>query len=123
MHIERTVPPPAGVDLVFTVPSAPHMNAAYNEAHANLPTERDYEFLDSNDSIYTAVYGRDNQLKFRPTEKRGVRFLMCGHTHGGHLALPGGRPIVMPSPMGRLYPWGFHDVNGMELFVSRGVGA
>lgn len=53
---------------------------------------------------------------------KGVRFMMCGHTHGGHLALPGGRPIVMPSPMGRLYPWGFHDVDGMELFVSRGVG-
>jgi predicted MPP superfamily phosphohydrolase len=24
--------------------------------------------------------------------------------------------------MGRLYPWGFHDVDGLQLFVSRGVG-
>lgn len=53
---------------------------------------------------------------------KGVHFLMCGHTHGGHLALPGGRPLVMSSPMGRLYPWGFHDVDGLQLFVSRGVG-
>ena len=53
---------------------------------------------------------------------KGVHLLLCGHTHGGHLALPGGRPILMPSPMGRLYPWGFHDVDGMLLFVSRGVG-
>jgi uncharacterized protein len=53
---------------------------------------------------------------------KGVHFLMCGHTHGGHLALPGGRPIVMTSPMGRRYPWGFHDVDGLQLFVSRGVG-
>jgi uncharacterized protein len=52
----------------------------------------------------------------------GVHLLLCGHTHGGHLALPGGRPIVMPSPMGKLYPWGFHQVDGMLVFVSRGVG-
>ena len=53
---------------------------------------------------------------------KGVHFMMCGHTHGGHLALPGGKPVVMSSPMGRLYPWGFHDVDGLQLFVSRGVG-
>jgi predicted MPP superfamily phosphohydrolase len=53
---------------------------------------------------------------------KGVTFMMCGHTHGGHIALPGGKPIVMTSPMGRLYPWGFHDVDGLQLFVSRGVG-
>jgi predicted MPP superfamily phosphohydrolase len=53
---------------------------------------------------------------------KGVHFLMCGHTHGGHLALPGGKPLIMSSPMGRLYPWGFHDVDGLQLFVSRGVG-
>lgn len=53
---------------------------------------------------------------------KGVHLMLCGHTHGGHLALPGGRPILMPSPMGRLYPWGFHEVDGTSLFVSRGVG-
>jgi predicted MPP superfamily phosphohydrolase len=53
---------------------------------------------------------------------KGVHLMLCGHTHGGHLALPGYRPIIMPSPMGRLYPWGLHQVDGMRLFVSRGVG-
>lgn len=70
----ETVPGPAGVDLVFTVPSRPELNAAYNEAHAGLPTEREYTFLDAGDTVHMAVYGRDNQLAFRPTEKRGVRF-------------------------------------------------
>jgi uncharacterized protein len=58
------------------------------------------------------------------TSIRGHRIdlLLCGHTHGGHLALPGHRPLVMPSPMGRIYPWGLHDVDGTRLFVSRGVG-
>lgn len=69
-----TVPPPAGVDLVFTVPERPELNAAYNEAHTRLPTERDYEHLDANDSVYVGVYGRDKQLKFRPMERRGLRF-------------------------------------------------
>jgi hypothetical protein len=53
---------------------------------------------------------------------RGVSLFLCGHTHGGHIALPGGRPIWMPSPMGRVWPWGLHRVDGMTLFVSRGVG-
>ena len=53
---------------------------------------------------------------------KGVHLLLCGHTHGGHIALPGYRPLIMPSPMGRRYPWGFHDVDGMKVFVSRGVG-
>jgi predicted MPP superfamily phosphohydrolase len=48
--------------------------------------------------------------------------LLCGHTHGGAVCLPGYRPIVMPSHAGRLYPYGRHQLNGLTLFVSRGVG-
>jgi uncharacterized protein len=51
-----------------------------------------------------------------------IRLLMCGHTHGGHVALPGGRPLFMPSRVGRRYPWGLHQVDDLALFVSRGVG-
>jgi predicted MPP superfamily phosphohydrolase len=53
---------------------------------------------------------------------KGVQLLLCGHTHGGHLALPGHRPVWVPSPTGRRYPWGRHEVDGLTLFVSRGVG-
>ncbi|HET7747008.1 MAG TPA: hypothetical protein VFM29_06880, partial [Vicinamibacteria bacterium] len=53
---------------------------------------------------------------------QGAQLMLCGHTHGGHIALPGGRPIVMPSRVGRLYPHGLHCVEGTHLFVSRGVG-
>jgi len=48
--------------------------------------------------------------------------LLAGHTHGGAVCLPGYRPIVMPSHAGRLYPFGRHQIGGMTLFVSRGVG-
>ena len=53
---------------------------------------------------------------------RGVHLLLAGHTHGGHLALPGYRPVFVPSPLGKIYPYGRHQVEGTTLFVSRGVG-
>jgi predicted MPP superfamily phosphohydrolase len=53
---------------------------------------------------------------------RGVALLVVGHTHGGMIARPGGRPIVMQGRMGRKYPHGFHVVDDTLLFVSRGLG-
>ena len=54
--------------------------------------------------------------------KRGVHLLLCGHTHGGHVALPGYRAVWVPSPVGKLYPYGRHQIDETTLFVSRGVG-
>ncbi len=49
---------------------------------------------------------------------------LCGHTHGGHIALPGGVPIIVPGPMSRRFAPGRFDLaNGRTLIVSRGVGA
>src|SRR5262249_28371755 len=52
----------------------------------------------------------------------GVSLLLAGHTHGGQIALPGPRPIIVPGPLGKRWPFGRHDVDGLTLFVSRGVG-
>ena len=54
-------------------------------------------------------------------EGRGVDLLMCGHTHGGQVAAPWG-PLLVEGHCGRRWPFGLHAVNGMQLFVSRGVG-
>lgn len=49
---------------------------------------------------------------------------ICGHTHGGHIALPGGVPIVVPGPLSRTYAHGRYELSGRRtLIVSRGVGA
>jgi predicted MPP superfamily phosphohydrolase len=49
---------------------------------------------------------------------------LCGHTHGGQVALPGEIPILVPGPLSRRYAHGLHDVGGgRSLLVSRGVGA
>jgi len=48
---------------------------------------------------------------------------MCGHTHGGHIALPGGIPIVSAGPLSKTYVAGLYDIGGRPLVVSRGIGA
>lgn len=48
----------------------------------------------------------------------------AGHTHGGQIALPDGRPIVMPQgPLSKPYYYGRFPLPGNgDLIVSRGVG-
>ncbi len=54
---------------------------------------------------------------------RSFDVAVCGHTHGGHVALPGGVPVIVPGPLSRRYAHGRHDVGaGRTLLVSRGVG-
>ena len=59
---------------------------------------------------------------------RGHRFELafCGHTHGGQVALPGGRPIWMPGgPLNRRYAHGAHELldhGNATMIVSRGIG-
>jgi hypothetical protein len=47
--------------------------------------------------------------------------MLCGHTHGGQIATPRG-PIVVHGPLGRRWPAGLYHVDGLPLFVSRGLG-
>jgi predicted MPP superfamily phosphohydrolase len=49
---------------------------------------------------------------------------LCGHTHGGQIALPGGIPIVVPhGRLSRKYPHGRFDLGGgRTLVVSVGLG-
>jgi uncharacterized protein len=48
----------------------------------------------------------------------------CGHTHGGQIALPNGRPVVVAhGPLSRRYNAGHYSLApGRTLLVSRGVG-
>jgi predicted MPP superfamily phosphohydrolase len=49
---------------------------------------------------------------------------LCGHTHGGQLALPNGWPLLTAcGPLSRRYSAGRYDLaGGRTLIVSRGVG-
>jgi hypothetical protein len=52
---------------------------------------------------------------------RGAALMLCGHTHGGQVATPRG-PIIVHGPLGRRWPAGLYHVDGLPLFVSRGLG-
>ncbi len=52
---------------------------------------------------------------------RNVALFMCGHTHGGHMALPWG-PVIVPGRVGKEMHSGFHEADGAKVFVSRGLG-
>jgi hypothetical protein len=55
-------------------------------------------------------------------EKFAVAF--CGHTHGGQIAWPSGRPVIVAhGPLSGRYNAGQYPLNGQgTLLVSRGVG-
>jgi predicted MPP superfamily phosphohydrolase len=55
-------------------------------------------------------------------ERSGVRLVVSGHTHGGHLRLPGLGPVLVPSRYGTLLASGSYRVRGTELYVTRGFG-
>jgi hypothetical protein len=52
----------------------------------------------------------------------GIGLMLCGHTHGGQIALPSG-PVVVHGRHGRRFPAGLFDVGDLRLFVSRGLGS
>ena len=53
----------------------------------------------------------------------GVDYLLCGHTHGGQICLPGGIPIMTNAKCPRAFcsgSWRFGDMRG---YTSRGTGS
>ena len=58
------------------------------------------------------------------TQNRQFDLAFAGHTHGGQIVPPGGKPLVLPhGPLSRQYPYGrFELEQHATLIVSRGVG-
>lgn len=59
----------------------------------------------------------------REAMKRNINYYLCGHTHGGQLCLPGGRPIITKAKRERRYALGAWNYKGMKGYTSRGIGA
>lgn len=47
---------------------------------------------------------------------------LSGHAHGGQVRLPPLSKLALP-PMGRKYPEGLYEVDGMRLYTNRGLGS
>ena len=48
--------------------------------------------------------------------------ILAGHTHGGQIALPGLEPVISRVFCGSRYVAGWYRVQGMPLYVNRGLG-
>lgn len=58
----------------------------------------------------------------RAAAAAGVDLMLCGHTHGGQMCLPGSIPIVTSSRMPRRLASGRWRQGAMHGYTSRGVG-
>jgi predicted MPP superfamily phosphohydrolase len=51
-----------------------------------------------------------------------VDLYLAGHTHGGQLRLPVYGAMFTATTVGKRYEMGRYDVDGLTLYVSRGIG-
>ena len=54
-------------------------------------------------------------------EKLPIDLMLCGHTHGGQVKIPGFKPFWMPSKC-EGYVAGFYTRGGKTMYVNRGIG-
>jgi predicted MPP superfamily phosphohydrolase len=52
----------------------------------------------------------------------GIDLYLCGHTHGGQVALPGYGALITFSKFGKKYESGLYQVGETTLYVNRGLG-
>lgn len=60
---------------------------------------------------------------YRNAAHADFRVMLCGHTHGGQICLPGGFPLITDCDCPRAYargPWRYHDLVG---YTSVGAGS
>jgi len=53
----------------------------------------------------------------------GFRLMLCGHTHGGQICLPGGIPVIIDADCPRRFARGFWEYHGMIGYTSAGAGS
>lgn len=56
-------------------------------------------------------------------ERAGIRLYLSGHTHGGQVCLPGGRPLITATVAHGRLAAGHWRLGALQGYTSRGVGA
>jgi predicted MPP superfamily phosphohydrolase len=60
---------------------------------------------------------------YRQAAHAGFALVLCGHTHGGQICLPGGTPITLDSVLPRPLGAGAWTYNNMAGYTSVGLGS
>lgn len=55
--------------------------------------------------------------------RAGFRLMLCGHTHGGQICLPGGFPVLTDADCPRRFARGRWEYEGMVGYTSTGSGS
>lgn len=62
------------------------------------------------------------EIILRPLDPR-IHLILSGHTHGGQICLPNGKALITNLRIPAKFAAGRHELNGVTLYISRGVGA
>ncbi|QHN03146.1 metallophosphoesterase [Granulicella sp. WH15] len=59
--------------------------------------------------------------RYKKWHREPVDLILSGHSHGGQVRLPGGRPLTLPPGASKYYD-GLYQVGPTQLYVNRGIG-
>jgi uncharacterized protein len=78
------------------------------------------------DGVYTIyLHHKPDAADELAARDRGQRvdLFLCGHTHGGQVCLPFWGAVITLSKHHKKYEQGLYSVDGVPMYVNRGVGA
>jgi predicted MPP superfamily phosphohydrolase len=98
-----------------------HVSVCGLDDHTTGEPDAEAAFAGARSVRIVLMHAPSNLLDIGDREFAGA---LCGHTHGGQIALPNGRPLkVAHGPLSRRYNAGrFNLDNRCVLLVSRGIG-
>lgn len=70
----------------------------------------------------TAILLSHTPEVYRQAAHAGIDLLLCGHTHGGQICLPGGIPVMLDARCPRYMGSGNWRYHGMSGYTSTGAG-
>lgn len=78
--------------------------------------------LDQADGDFRMVITHSSEM-YDVAAKKGYSLYLCGHTHGGQIALPGGLPIFTHQWKGKRFYRGLWRCAAMQGYTNQGCGA
>jgi uncharacterized protein len=96
--------------------------AGVDDAHFYRVDNLEKTAVDIPDDAYSILLSHTPEI-YRQAAHAGFDLLLCGHTHGGQICLPGGFPVTLDADLPRRLGKGAWDYAGMRGYTSAGAGA
>ena len=109
---ESTCVERGGAALQFAGVDEPHYYHADNLEQASRDLEK---------NAITILLSHTPEI-YSEAARAGIDLMLCGHTHGGQLCLPGGIPITLDARLPRRYGRGAWHHLAMQGYTSVGAG-